>query len=55
MVEIPLLLPLDRRGGFAGDVVRYTVHSGDLGHDAAGDASQHLVRQLRPVGGHGVA
>ena len=32
------LLPLNSRGGLAGDVVDYSVHAGDLRYDAAGDA-----------------
>lgn len=49
------LFPLDRRGGLARDVVADAVGAGDLGDDAAGDPRQHVVGQLRPVGGHGVA
>jgi hypothetical protein len=37
------LLPLDRRGGLARDVVCHAVDAGDLGHDAAGDAREHLI------------
>lgn len=33
-----VLLPLNSRGGLAGDVVDYSVHAGDLRYDAAGDA-----------------
>lgn len=32
------LLPLNSRRRLAGDVVDYSVHAGDLGYDAAGDA-----------------
>lgn len=50
-----LLFPLDRRGRLGRDVVAHAVGAGNLGHDAAGDAGQHVVGQLGPVGGHGIA
>lgn len=32
------LLPLDSCGRFAGDIIHHSVHAGDFGYDAAGDA-----------------
>ena len=49
------LFPLDRGRRLAGDVVGHAVHAGDLSHDAAGNAGKHLVGELCPVGGHGIA
>ena len=49
------LLPLDRRGRLGRDVVAHAVGAGDLGNDAARNAGQHVVGQLGPVGGHGIA
>lgn len=37
-ISLKNLLPLNRRRRLAGDVVDYSVHAGDLGYDAAGDA-----------------
>ena len=50
-----VLLPLDGRGRLGRDVVAHAVGAGNLGNDAAGDAGQHVVGQLGPVGGHGIA
>ena len=49
------LLPLDCRGRLGRDVVAHAVGAGNLGNDAAGDAGKHVVGQLGPVGGHGIA
>ena len=49
------LFPLNRRGRLGRDVVAHAVGAGDLSHDTAGNAGQHVVGQLGPVGGHGIA
>lgn len=49
------LLPLDGRGRLGRDVIAHAVGAGDLGNDAARNAGQHVVGQLGPVGGHGIA
>lgn len=50
-----VLFPLDRRGRLGRNVIAHAVGTRDLGNDAAGDAGQHVVGQLGPVGGHGIA
>src|SRR2546422_5263753 len=45
-------LPFDGPGRFARDVVRDTVHSGNLAHDPRRDTVQYLVGQAGPVRGH---
>ena len=47
--------PLDRCGGFAGDVVADAVDAADFVDDADGDAVEHVVGDAGPVGGHEVA
>ena len=49
------LFPLDRCGGFAGDVVADAVDAADFVDDADGDAVEHVVGDAGPVGGHEVA
>src|SRR5437763_2916219 len=49
-----VLLPLNGPGRLRRDVVRHTVHTGNLVDDPRGDALEHLVRQAGPVGGHRV-
>ena len=49
------LFPLDRRRGFAGDVVADAVDAADFVDDADGDAVEHVVGDAGPVGGHEVA
>src|SRR5690242_12794023 len=48
------LLPFDRARWFAGDVDDDAVDLGYFVGDAGGDALQDVVREARPVGGHGV-
>ena len=48
------LLPLNGRGRLGRDVVAHAVGAGNLGHDAAGNAGQHLVGQLGPGRRHGI-
>src|SRR5437764_12352813 len=45
-------LPLDRAGGFGGDVVDDAVDAAHLVDDAGGGAAQNLVREGEIVGGH---
>src|SRR5579884_769225 len=47
-------LPLDRRRRLRGDVEHHAVDGGDLVHDPRGARLDEVVRQARPVGGHGV-
>ena len=49
-----LSFPFDGGGWFAGDVVGDAVYAGDLVHDAVGDCTQNLIRQVDPVGSHEV-
>ena len=48
------LFPFDSRGGFAGDIVNDAINAADFVYDSAGNQPQHLIRDLRKVGGHKV-
>src|SRR4030042_3280930 len=48
------LFPLYSGWRFAGDIVDHAVDAGHFVDDAAGDASQQVVGQACPVGGHSV-
>src|SRR5689334_16815308 len=48
------LLPLDRAGGFGGDVVDDAVDAAHLVDDAGGGAAEDLVREWVIVRGHAV-
>lgn len=49
-----LSFPLNAAGGFAGDVEDYAVDLGDFIGYAGRDRGEDVIRQTRPVGGHGV-
>src|SRR6476659_8862489 len=48
------LLPFNGAGRFRRDVVDHTVDSLDLVDDAVRHGLQQVVREPRPVGGHGI-
>ena len=52
--EIKALLPLDRCRRFGGDVVHYAVDPFDLVDDVVADLGEEVIREMEPVGGHGV-
>src|SRR5215203_2438147 len=47
-------LPFDGRRWLGADVVHDSIYARDLVDDPRRDASEHVVRELRPVGGHAV-
>lgn len=52
--EIKALLPLDRCRRFGGDVVHHAVDPFDLVDDVVADLGEEVVREMEPVGGHGI-
>ena len=52
--EIKALLPLDRCRRFGGDVVHHAVDPFDLVDDVVADLGEEVIREMEPVGGHGV-
>src|SRR2546429_8553120 len=51
---LPILLPLDGRGGLAADVEDHPVDAAHFVGDPAGDPRHQVPGQTRPVGGHSV-
>src|SRR3954466_15518011 len=53
-VKPPELLPLNRGGRFGTDIENHAPDAADLVGNPTGNPLQQVVRQFRPIGGHGI-